>query len=107
MFLMLTPSLACAMPNCAKAGHGMEKPCHGRAGDDAPMLVIDCMGTDLASVTDGFPSAPDDGPAVFSLPDGIPGIADLRHAPLSSARAPPWREPWPFPPFLETQRLLI
>jgi len=52
--LVITPSLACAMPVCAQSSKSsslVEKPCHdhesGEKKSDHIRFVIDCMGVDL------------------------------------------------------------
>ena len=69
MIVMLTPSLACAMPLCAPAAKTM--PCHEQVqtqsadahGQDMPagklMLVKDCAGIDLQTVQATAIDAPD------------------------------------------------
>lgn len=46
-FLMLTPSLACAMEFCPMMYSESQMPCHEVSDEDGIMFVLDCMGVDL------------------------------------------------------------
>lgn len=70
MFIMLTPSLACAMPVCADEAQAaaIEQPCaghvsHHESGKDNKTgkvnLLQDCMGVDLQMADSVFAKKPD------------------------------------------------
>ncbi len=70
VLVMLTPSLACAMPTCADDASGIikvEKPCADHLSkntkadksSDQVKLVLDCMGVDLQKADTASINAPD------------------------------------------------
>lgn len=127
MLIMLTPSLACAMPVCAEPAQAAkpmsmsEMPCHGmdhhsdkkEKKSSSGMLMKDCMGLEL-QVTDNGPviHKPDiskDAPAILAL--NIEPVSVWTLAEATEIRGPPpdWPSHFQTQPsiILTTQRLRI
>ena len=105
MLVMLTPSLACAMPVCADEAHAAatEQPCAehhpGHETSDKRStgkvnLLLDCMGIDLQKADTASLDKPDlkTDPVVYALAADI-GTSPPAHADSGTIRGPP--PDWP------------
>lgn len=121
MLIMLTPSLACAMPSCSdgqKTVSTAQQPCaehHSGPGDDKGgdtlNLLIDCMGVDLQTAdTPADLKKPDLKTAVLVLMP-VDDVMVSRWSPDVNTRGSPpdglWRSRTQPPLLLTTQRFRI
>lgn len=127
MLIMLTPSLACAMPVCAEPTQAAkpmamsEIPCHGmqhyedktEKKSSSGMLMKDCMGLELQVADNGpvihKPDISKDAPAILSLNTEPLTLWTLAEATEIRGPPPNWPSHFQTQPsiILTTQRLRI